>query len=165
MILALHYDIVCNKVIIRACIMDSEMLYFLVWSLSSSAWYIMQYTVYPCIVSCHFYAIPIYPFRAKNNVRTTVNFRANDGKDRSNDYTSGHYDRPGEALNRSCDARTARVRRSIDRSIARTYVRTCVHIYIYIYIYTSSMFPGSSLLPRNNFKKGGRSLGTRLRRV
>ena len=26
-------------------------------------------------------------------------------------------------------------------------------------------FPGSSLLPRNNFKKGGRSLGTRLRRV
>ena len=34
--------------------------------------------------------------RAKNNVRTTVNFRANDGKDRSNDYTSGHYDRPGE---------------------------------------------------------------------
>ena len=34
--------------------------------------------------------------RAKNNVRTTVNFRACDGKDRSNDYTSGHYDRPGD---------------------------------------------------------------------
>ena len=32
---------------------------FLVWSLSSSAWCIMQYTVYPCLVSCHFYAIPI----------------------------------------------------------------------------------------------------------
>ena len=27
MIQALHYDIVCNKVIIRACIMDSEMPY------------------------------------------------------------------------------------------------------------------------------------------
>ena len=27
---ALHCDIVCNKVIIRACIMDSEMPYFLV---------------------------------------------------------------------------------------------------------------------------------------
>ena len=62
LIQALHYDIVCNKVIIRACIMDSEMPYFLVWSLSSSAWCIMQYTVYPCLVSCHFYAIPIYPF-------------------------------------------------------------------------------------------------------
>ena len=46
--------------------------------------------------------IIMYIIRAKNNVRTTVNFRANDGKDRSNDYTSGHYDRPGEysALNR-----------------------------------------------------------------
>ena len=32
---ALYYDIVCNKVIIRACIMDSEMPYFLVWSLLS----------------------------------------------------------------------------------------------------------------------------------
>ena len=74
--------------------------------------------------------------RAKNNVRTTVNFRANDGKDRSNDYTSGHYDRPGEysALNRymrSCDARTARARRSIDRSRVHTYVRTCIYIYIH----------------------------------
>ena len=59
MIQALHYDIVCNKVIIRACIMDSEMPYFLVWSLSSSAWCIMQYTVYACLVSCHFYAIPL----------------------------------------------------------------------------------------------------------
>ena len=38
MIQALHYDIVCNKVIIRACIMDSEMPYF------------------------PFYAIPISPF-------------------------------------------------------------------------------------------------------
>ena len=42
MIPALYYDI-CNKVIIRACIMESEMPYFLVWSLSSSAWYIMRY--------------------------------------------------------------------------------------------------------------------------
>ena len=39
--------------------MDSEMPYFLVWSLSSSAWCIMRYTVYPCLVSCPFYAIPI----------------------------------------------------------------------------------------------------------
>ena len=30
---ALYYDIVGNKVIIRACIMDSEVPYFLVWSL------------------------------------------------------------------------------------------------------------------------------------
>ena len=110
---------------------------------------------------------PVLPCRAKNNVRTTVNFRANDGKDRSNDYTSGHYDRPGEysaliiyAIVRCPYGATA----AIDRSIIRTYVRT----YIYIYIYTSSIdasFPGSSLLPRNNFKKGGRSLGTKLRRV
>ena len=41
MIQALYYDIVCNKVIIRSCIIDSEMPYFLVWSLSSSAWCIM----------------------------------------------------------------------------------------------------------------------------
>ena len=45
MIQALYYDIVYNKVIIRACIMDLEMPYFLVWSLSSSAWGIMRYTV------------------------------------------------------------------------------------------------------------------------
>ena len=32
---ALYYDILCNKVIIRACVMDSEMPYFLVWSLLS----------------------------------------------------------------------------------------------------------------------------------
>ena len=69
---------------------------------------------------------------------------------------------------------------AIDRSIS--YVRTYMYIYIYIYIYTCTCihhrsmrrrmyaytyvapFPGSSLLPRNNFKKGGRSLG-RLRRV
>ena len=56
-----------------------------------------------------------------------------------------------------------------DRSIDLSYLST--------YIYTSSIdafpsskhvaglapFPGSSLLPRNNFKEGGRSLGTRLR--
>ena len=91
--------------------------------------------------------------RAKNNVRTTVNFRANNGKDRSNDYTSGHYDRPGEysALNRLIIYAIVRcpygASAAIDRSIARTYVRayirTCVHTYvrtcIYIYIYTSSI--------------------------
>ena len=33
--------IVCNKVIIRACIMDSEMPYFIVWSLSCSILYIL----------------------------------------------------------------------------------------------------------------------------
>ena len=42
--------------------MDSEMPCFLIWSLSSSVWCIMQYTVWPCLVSCHFYAIPIIPF-------------------------------------------------------------------------------------------------------
>ena len=42
--------------------MDSGMPYFLVWSLSSSAWCIMRYTVYPCLVPCPFYAIPIIPF-------------------------------------------------------------------------------------------------------
>ena len=83
--------------------------------------------------------------RAKNNVRTTVNFRANNGKDRSNDYTSGHYDRPGEysALNRLIIYAIVRcpygASAAIDRSIARTYIRayirTCVHVYIYIYIY------------------------------
>ena len=31
---ALYYDIVGNKIIIRACIMDSEMPYFFVWSIS-----------------------------------------------------------------------------------------------------------------------------------
>ena len=41
--------------------MDSEMPYFLVWSLSSSAWCIVRYTVYPCLLSCPFYAIPISP--------------------------------------------------------------------------------------------------------
>ena len=41
----------------------SEMPHFLVWSLSSSAWCIMQYTVYPCLVSCPLYVIPIYPFQ------------------------------------------------------------------------------------------------------
>ena len=40
--------------------MDSAMPYFLVWSLSSSAWCIMQYTVYPCLVSCPFYACVFY---------------------------------------------------------------------------------------------------------
>ena len=29
---------------------------------ASSAWCIMRYTVYPCLVSCHFYAIPIYMY-------------------------------------------------------------------------------------------------------
>ena len=62
LIQALHYDIICNKAIIRACIMDSEMPYFLILSLSSSAWCIMRYTIYPCLVSCHFNAIPISPF-------------------------------------------------------------------------------------------------------
>ena len=44
----------------RACIMDSEMPYFLVWSLSSSAWCIMRY-IYCISLSCllSFYAIPI----------------------------------------------------------------------------------------------------------
>ena len=42
--------------------MDSEMPYFLVWSLSSSAWCIKRYTVYPGLVSCPFYAISIIPF-------------------------------------------------------------------------------------------------------
>ena len=76
--------------------------------------------------------------RAKNNVRTTVNFRANDGKDRSNDYTSGHYDRPGEysALNRLIIYAIVRcpygASAAIDRSIARTYVRAYMYIYIYI---------------------------------
>ena len=54
MIQALYYDIFCNKLIIRACIMESEIPYFLVLSLSSSAWCIMQYTVCPCLVSCIF---------------------------------------------------------------------------------------------------------------
>ena len=39
--------------------MNSEMPYFLVWSLSSSAWCIMRYTVCPCLVSCPFYNIII----------------------------------------------------------------------------------------------------------
>ena len=30
---------------------------------ASSAWCIMRYTVYPGLVSCPFYAIPIYPFK------------------------------------------------------------------------------------------------------
>ena len=83
--------------------------------------------------------------RGKNNVRTTVNFRANDGKDRSNDYTSGHYDRPGEysALNRLIIYVIVRcpygASAAIDRSIVRTCIRTCVHIYIYIYIHRRSM--------------------------
>ena len=38
LIQALHYDIVCNKVIIRACIMDSEMPYFLVlWNVITTS--------------------------------------------------------------------------------------------------------------------------------
>ena len=32
MVQALYYDVVCNKVIIRACIVDSEMPYFLIWT-------------------------------------------------------------------------------------------------------------------------------------
>ena len=43
--------------------MDSELPSFLVWSLCISAWCIMRYTVYPGLVSCPFYAIPIYPFK------------------------------------------------------------------------------------------------------
>ena len=32
-------------------------------TIASSAWCIMRYTVYPCLASCTFYAIPIYiPF-------------------------------------------------------------------------------------------------------
>ena len=75
--------------------------------------------------------------RAKNNVRTTVNFRANDGKDRSNDYTSGHYDRPGEysALNHICDRAIPVRRERGDRSIDRTYVHIYIYIIIYNYIY------------------------------
>ena len=43
-------DIVGNKVIIRACIMDSEMPYFLSFGhYASSAWCIMRYTVCPCV--------------------------------------------------------------------------------------------------------------------
>ena len=38
--------------------MDSEMPHFLIWSLSRSTWCIMRYTVYPCLVSCLFYAGP-----------------------------------------------------------------------------------------------------------
>ena len=68
--------------------------------------------------------------RAKNNVWTTVNFRANDGKDRSNDYTSGHYDRPGEysALNRLIGA-------SVSESHLGSSTRplsVCLSVYIYI---------------------------------
>ena len=78
----------------------------------------------------------LYIHRAKNNVRTTVNFRANDGKDRSNDYTSGHYDRPGEysALNRLIIYAIVRCPYGAIAAIDRSIVRTCVHIYIYIYI-------------------------------
>ena len=42
MIQALYYDIVGNKVIIGACIMDY----------ASNAWCIMRFTVYPGLVSC-----------------------------------------------------------------------------------------------------------------
>ena len=114
--------------------------------------YIIMY-MYTCIYIAHSKSnvsllrnrvYHVYTCRAKNNVRTTVNFRANNGKDRSNDYTSGHYDRPGEysALNRLIIYAIVRcpygASAAIDRSIARTYVRayihTCVHVYIYIYI-------------------------------
>ena len=61
MIQALHYDVVINKVIIRACIMDPEMPYFFInfSHYTSSAWCIMRYIVYPGLVSCPFYAIRI----------------------------------------------------------------------------------------------------------
>ena len=61
MIQALHYDIVVNKVIIRACIMDPEMPYFFInfSHYTSSAWCIMRYIVNPGLVSCPFYAIRI----------------------------------------------------------------------------------------------------------
>ena len=61
MIQALYYDIVVNKVIIMACIMDPEMPYFFInfSHYTSSAWYIMRYIVYPGLVSCPFYAIRI----------------------------------------------------------------------------------------------------------
>ena len=61
MIQALHYDVVVNKVIIRACIMDPEMPYFFInfSHYTSSAWCIMRYIVHPGLVSCPFYAIRI----------------------------------------------------------------------------------------------------------
>ena len=70
--------------------------------------------------------------RAKNNVRTTVNFRANDGKDRSNDYTSGHYDRPGEysALNQLIIYAIVRCPYGASAAIDRSIVRTYIYIYI-----------------------------------
>ena len=51
----LYYDIFCNKVIIRACIMDSEMPHFLIWSLSSSAWYFLCNPYIPLLVSFNFF--------------------------------------------------------------------------------------------------------------
>ena len=53
-------------VIISACIMGSEIPYFLVWSLyTSSTWCTMRYTVYPGLVSCPFYTVPtINPWHA-----------------------------------------------------------------------------------------------------
>ena len=55
--------IVGNKVIKRACIMDSETFSFGQYALS--AWCIMQYTVYSGLVSCPFYAIPIILYDRK----------------------------------------------------------------------------------------------------
>ena len=50
MIQALYYDIVGNKVIIRACIMHSEMPYFLIWSLCIKR--LVHHAVYCISLSC-----------------------------------------------------------------------------------------------------------------
>ena len=58
-------DIVGNKVIIIIGLVSwiQSCHLFSFGHYASSAWCIMRYTVYPGLVSCPFYAIPIYPFK------------------------------------------------------------------------------------------------------
>ena len=56
-------DVVGNKVIIIIGLVSwiQSCHLFSFGHYASSAWCIMRYTVYPDLVSCPFYAIPIYP--------------------------------------------------------------------------------------------------------
>ena len=59
---SLYYDFVANFVLIQGLYYGFRDAILSHLVTASSAWCIMRYTVHPGLVSCPFYAIPIYPF-------------------------------------------------------------------------------------------------------